>query len=48
MMYDGFGKAIEALMWAVIVLVITAVPLALWKLVDIALYLYDHIGVSWK
>jgi hypothetical protein len=47
-MYGDLGRAIEALFYAIIVLVAIAVPLALWKLIDIALYLYDHIGVTWK
>jgi hypothetical protein len=47
-MYDNIGKGIEALFYAVIVLLITAVPLAVWKLIDIATYLFNHIEVSWK
>ena len=47
-MYDNFGKAIESLAWMVIILLLTAVPLAVWKLADIAIWLFDNISVTWK
>jgi len=47
-MYSNLGKGIESLAWMVIVLLLTAVPLAVWKLADIAIWLFDHISVTWK
>jgi hypothetical protein len=47
-MYDNIGKGIEALFFAVIVLLAIAVPLAVWKLIDITIYLLNHVGVTWK
>jgi len=45
---NSIGDAIQALITAVIVLLVVAVPLALWKLIEVAIWLYDHIGVTWK
>jgi len=47
-MYGDLGKAIEALIWFIIVLLAIAVPLAVWKLIDVAIYLFNHVGVTWK
>lgn len=44
----NLGNAIESLIWAIIVLMLTAVPLAIWKLADIAVWLFNHISVTWK
>lgn len=45
---NSLGDAIQALIMAVIVLLAVAVPLALWKLIDIVIWLYNHIEVAWK
>jgi hypothetical protein len=45
---NGLGDAIQALITMIIVLLAVAVPLALWKLIDIVIWLYNHIGVTWK
>jgi hypothetical protein len=45
---SSLADAIQALFTAVIVLLVVAVPLALWKLIEVAIWLYDHIGVTWK
>ena len=47
-MYDNLGKRIESLFWVIIVLLLTAVPLAAWKLIEVAIWLCDHISVTWK
>ena len=44
----GLGEAIQALFTMIIVLLVVAVPLALWKLIDVAIWLYNHIEVAWK
>ncbi len=45
---NDLGDAIQALITMIIVLLVVAVPLALWKLIEIAIWLYDHIEVAWK
>jgi hypothetical protein len=47
-MYGDLGKAIEALIWFIVVLLVVAVPLALWKIIEVGGYLFNHIGVTWK
>ena len=45
---NGLGDALQALITAFIVLLVVAAPLALWKLIDIAVWLYNHVGVTLK
>ena len=45
---NSLGDAIQALITMIIVLLVVAVPLALWKLIEIVIWLYDHIGVTWR
>jgi hypothetical protein len=45
---NSLGDAIQALITMVIVLLVVAVPLALWKLIEIVIWLYAHVGVTWK
>jgi len=45
---NSLGDAIQALITMIIVLLVVAVPLALWKLIEVALWLYDHVEVAWK
>ena len=40
-MFDVIGKLISGL----IILACIAVPLAIWKLVDIAIWIYQHVSV---
>ena len=44
----GLGEAIRAMFTIILVLLVVAVPLALWKLIEVAIWLYDHIEVAWK
>lgn len=46
-MYHGLGEAFETLYFLVKWLLIIAVPLALWKLVDILVWLYNHVDINW-
>lgn len=45
---NSLGDAIQGLITMFIVLLVVAVPLALWKLIDVVIWLYDHIEVAWK
>ena len=45
---NSLGDAIQALITMIIVLLVVAVPLALWKLIEVAIWLYGHIEVTWK
>lgn len=44
----GIGDAIEAMFKLLIFLIIFAVPLAIWKLVEIIIWVYNHFSVSFK
>ena len=48
-MYDGIGKAFEGLMKGVAILFILSVcmfPLAIWKTIDIILWICNHISIT--
>jgi hypothetical protein len=47
-MYSDIGPAIDATVRCVFILFVTTVPLAIWKLVDIALWVYSHLEVGWR
>ncbi len=38
----GLGKTIENMFY----LLILCIPLAIWKLIDIAIWLYRYLGIS--
>lgn len=46
--FRGLGEAVAALFYGFMFLLIVAVPLAIWKLIDIAIWFYSHLGVVWK
>ena len=43
-MYEGLKTIINGF----VVMLLTAVPLAIWKLVDIVIWLVKHIAIKWK
>ena len=43
-MFSGLDKVLSSLFTGLLI----ATPLALWKLVDIAIWLYNHIEVNVK
>ena len=45
--FDPFGQAIGTLFSLLVVTGILA-PLGVWKLVEIIMWLYAHIDVSWQ
>lgn len=47
-MYENLGKGLEALYHFVIILLVTAVPLALWKLADMMVWLFNHVEITWR
>lgn len=44
----GIGNAIDALWKLLLFLIIFALPLAIWKLVEIIIWIYNHISFSIK
>ena len=42
----GIGEGIDALVQLCLFLLVVAVPLALWKLVDITFWLFHHVHIS--
>lgn len=45
-MYDGVGKAIDALFKFAIISAIISWPLAIWKLIEIAIWIFNHVSIS--
>ena len=41
-MFDGLGQAMGCLF----VVAAVSVPLGIWKLIDIAIWLYEHVSIS--
>jgi len=41
-MFDGIGQAMAVLFWTCIV----SVPLGLWKLVEIVIWLFNHVSIE--
>lgn len=44
-MFDALGKALESLFRTVLVLLAIFVPLGLWKLVEIVIWVFQHVSV---
>jgi len=42
-MYGDFMDGVVALFFTCVI----AVPLAIWKLVDIGIWLYHHVSIAW-
>ncbi len=42
-MYQGLGGAVNSLFYGIIVLLCIFVPLGLWKMVDIIIWIYSNI-----
>jgi hypothetical protein len=42
------GDGIMGLLMAALVTVCIAVPLAVWKLIDIVIWVFSHFEVTWK
>ncbi len=45
---DAFTEAVCDLGRFIAVFLIITVPLALWKLVDIAVWVFSHISIGWR
>lgn len=45
--YQGIGEAFDAFMKFLFAVVIISVPLAIWKLVEICLWVGKHIHLGW-
>lgn len=46
-MWNDMGDAVVGAFRLMFWLLVAAVPLALWKLVDIGIWLFSHISISW-
>lgn len=46
-MFGDLGDAIVGALRLMFWLLVAAIPLAIWKLVDIAIWLFSHVSVSW-
>lgn len=44
--YSGIGDAIEGLFKALIISAVVAWPLAIWKLIDIGIWVFSHVKVG--
>lgn len=47
-MSSGIGDAVGAFVDGVIIIALFAVPLAIWKLIDIILWAFEHIHIALK
>lgn len=45
-MYEGIGKAFDALFRLMSVVIIISVPLAIWKVIDIIVWICKHITIG--
>ncbi len=43
---SGIGDAVEVLYWFSIFSFFVLLPLSIWKLIDICIYLYSHISFN--
>lgn len=46
--YIDFGKGIDTLMNIMLIGLIIFVPLGMWKLVEVCIWLFHHVGVFIK
>lgn len=47
-MYEELGDAIVAFYWFCIISLLITIPLAIWKLIEIVIWLFRHITVDLK
>lgn len=46
--FNHIGQALESLFRAAAIALCISVPLAIWKAVDIAIWLFTHVRISWQ
>ena len=46
-MYSGIGEAFKELWFLMVALLAITVPLGVWKLVEIILYLNNNLHIQW-
>lgn len=44
--YRAIGDAICSLFIAIVILLLISMPLAVWKLIDIVIWLWEHITIT--
>lgn len=47
-MFEGLGDAIDSAYKFIIFSLLVLLPLSIWKLIDIGIWLYNHINVTIK
>ena len=47
-MYSKMGEAIGELLKLMAILLVLSVPLAIWKLIDIIIWVCKHLSLSWR
>jgi hypothetical protein len=47
-MYGDLGRGINTMFGAMLVGLIISIPLAIWKLVDIGIWIYNNVSVTIK
>ncbi len=45
-MYEGIGKGLSELFITMFILCCVTVPLGIWKIVDIVIWIIKHVNVS--
>jgi len=45
-MYHNIGSAIDSFIKTSIILLVISIPLAVWKIVEIILWVYNHISIQ--
>lgn len=46
MFYSSEDKLVKSVA-AMVLLLIVSVPLAIWKAIDICIWLYTHVSITW-
>jgi len=45
---DSIGRAIDAMMKSVLILGIIFIPLGLWKLIEVIIWVFTHVKVGYE
>ncbi len=45
-MFEAIGDLVDGLMWFALISVFVLMPLAIWKLVEILIWIYQHFNIS--
>lgn len=45
---SSFGRGMEAMLNGLLITCLISVPLGLWKLVEIVIWLWRHVSIDWN